>query len=260
MTLINFTPPPVDPAQQPIIIKNINMIRLFPGTPLYKFAVKTDIIQDELDFLEKGCPLTNVSKLPQPEYQLLIDKCNNYMSSKNALMRKPLRLNFDLCVHHDGTVDFTLHCQNCFAPKRFVGKHFWNLKTNSYEGCSKCGSIMHPNLVNFFSQCVLLEHSVRVMETAQLQKYSGSRAVIWGINIWAQIFLVVSPILREIIVGVVDSAYGLHASEQYCGLSVHSPYMLSEMEFDVILTPVADTTELEQFLQRIDKSCDIIRI
>lgn len=42
-------------------------IELYPGTPLYHSAVKRGIIKDRLEFIEKGCPAINVSKLTDVE-------------------------------------------------------------------------------------------------------------------------------------------------------------------------------------------------
>jgi len=47
---------------------NLNMIEVFPGTPLYRQACERDIIRDKQAFLRDGCPLVNVSQLSDSEY------------------------------------------------------------------------------------------------------------------------------------------------------------------------------------------------
>ncbi len=49
----------------------LNMIHIFPGTPIYDYAFKTGVIKDKIKFLIDGCPLVNVSKLTNTRYRAL---------------------------------------------------------------------------------------------------------------------------------------------------------------------------------------------
>jgi anaerobic magnesium-protoporphyrin IX monomethyl ester cyclase len=49
----------------------LNMINIFPGTALYKYACEQGIIKDKIQFLKDGCPLMNISTLSDEEYKSL---------------------------------------------------------------------------------------------------------------------------------------------------------------------------------------------
>lgn len=49
----------------------LNMIHIFPGTPLYNHAFEKGIIKDKVQYLIDGCPLINVSQLTDSEYRNL---------------------------------------------------------------------------------------------------------------------------------------------------------------------------------------------
>lgn len=49
----------------------LNLIQVYPGTGLYRYAVEKGIIADELKFIEDGCPYVNVSKLSDSAYKSL---------------------------------------------------------------------------------------------------------------------------------------------------------------------------------------------
>lgn len=49
----------------------LNMINVFPGTKLYEIAVERGTIRDRVQYLKDGCPLINVSKLTNEQYNAL---------------------------------------------------------------------------------------------------------------------------------------------------------------------------------------------
>ena len=58
---------------------NLSMIRVYPGSYLYKVACNNNIIQDRVKFLIDGCPMTNVSKLTNKEYSEMSKKIDNIL-------------------------------------------------------------------------------------------------------------------------------------------------------------------------------------
>jgi anaerobic magnesium-protoporphyrin IX monomethyl ester cyclase len=49
----------------------LNMIHIFPGTPLYKEALRRGVIASGVEYVREGCPLVNVSQLTDEEYREL---------------------------------------------------------------------------------------------------------------------------------------------------------------------------------------------
>nr|MCR4925134.1 B12-binding domain-containing radical SAM protein [Clostridiales bacterium] len=47
----------------------LHMIVLYPGSELYRNAVKNGAIKDQVQFIKDGCPYTNISKMTDEEYK-----------------------------------------------------------------------------------------------------------------------------------------------------------------------------------------------
>lgn len=50
---------------------SLDCIRLFPGSPLYDYAVKNSFITDTVKHIQDGCPPINISKMSDEEYDVL---------------------------------------------------------------------------------------------------------------------------------------------------------------------------------------------
>lgn len=86
----------------------LNMINIFPGTPLYNQAVIQGKIQDKVKFLKDNCPLTNVSKMSDEEYNNLAS--NIYERNMRAKLPSP-RQTIELGI--DGKLTLTASCRKC---------------------------------------------------------------------------------------------------------------------------------------------------
>jgi hypothetical protein len=51
-----------------------DMIISFPGSVLYKRACRNGIIPDPVQFLKDGCPIVNVSKMSDEEFERLVEE------------------------------------------------------------------------------------------------------------------------------------------------------------------------------------------
>ena len=118
-----------------------SMISVYPGTHLYKYAIEQGIINDELDFLEKGCPLINVSKLTDEQHMLITDKAKNYNLAKELLYKSHLsKGGEEFTLKSDGSVAYIGYCPRCYS------KVVYNNLTNTAEyhrchtGCPKCNN------------------------------------------------------------------------------------------------------------------------
>ncbi len=64
----------------------LDLIQIYPGTYLYKYACAKGIIADELKFIEDGCPYVNISKLSDAQYHKLSIQLEELQSdNKNEL-------------------------------------------------------------------------------------------------------------------------------------------------------------------------------
>jgi RNase P subunit RPR2 len=241
---------------------NIDFIRVFPGTQLYKYAINKGIIKDELAFLEAGCPFINVSKIPDYMYSLLMDKyTNGYSRARSMVTRRPLfNKRLHLSLDNNGIVSFTCYCPNCYSVEMINGINLFENIRDPYQKevffrCSQCSQRLRFGLARPFASNQADIYLIRNLAEAFFKKYTGSRVVIWGIKDEIRRLLFVCQTLRDIIVKLVDSNYENYALETYCGLSVEHPDSLKGFSFDYVLTI---TTELHHEITETLASIGII--
>lgn len=51
---------------------NLGVIEAYPGTPIYLEAIKKGLIKDKLEFIKRGCPSFNMTKMSDAQYDLMI--------------------------------------------------------------------------------------------------------------------------------------------------------------------------------------------
>ncbi|MFZ5427658.1 MAG: radical SAM protein [Thermodesulfobacteriota bacterium] len=51
---------------------NLGKIDCWPGTAIYKQALERGVIADPLEYVEKGCPLVNLTSMPRPEWVAML--------------------------------------------------------------------------------------------------------------------------------------------------------------------------------------------
>ena len=219
---------------------SIHMIRVFPGTHLYINAVKRGIINDELEFLQKGCPLVNVSKIPNDVYSLLNDKYHAYATSKSMITRRPLENdNLEFSVDKNGLMTYVCYCPKCYS-KVIVNEKLRIRYTAMLLLCQNCCQILDTALMRSklfnYPDTYLLRNFVN----KYFNEYIGSKVVIWGVTYAIKRLISVSQILRDVVVKIVDINHHKFHHNTFCGLSVENPDTLKEVEFDYILTPVIE--------------------
>lgn len=55
----------------------VDMIIAFPGSVLYKRAVRAGTIPDPVQFLKDGCPIVNVSSMSNEEFTQVVSLVEN---------------------------------------------------------------------------------------------------------------------------------------------------------------------------------------
>jgi radical SAM superfamily enzyme YgiQ (UPF0313 family) len=221
---------------------NIQLIRLFPGTGLYEYALKNGIITNELDFLEKGCPYTNVSQLTDEHYSILQDRYSRLSWLKNVMNRKPfISKNPEFNIHKDGSVDCEVICTKCHSRVSYkdfdLQYHRKPYAGDRYVGCPRCGQRLHLHTIDLFSISLDMSYLIGNLTNVLLTPYIGKRIAIWGMTTTIRWMILESHILRDSIIAVVDSDYQNKSGERYCGLRVEKPEVLRDTEFDYLLTP-----------------------
>jgi radical SAM superfamily enzyme YgiQ (UPF0313 family) len=96
---------------------DLNMIHIFPGTPLYKNALALGIVNDAVKFLTDGCPLINVSRLSDGEYK---DLASNLYERNMRAKYEPNK--FEVTgIENDGSCTIKIACNNCGSETVVTG-------------------------------------------------------------------------------------------------------------------------------------------
>lgn len=165
-------------------------ITIYPGTFLYKYAVSKGIIEDEVEFLKRGCPQVNVSKMTSIEFAKLMELITN----KNMSIRKGL--DFATVVNSEyakGQVSIKGKCSICGEL------NFWENVIVFRPApliCKKCGQRYDMPITKDMKKNI--EDNIRKI----LDKYE--RCAIWGINDKVMALILQSKVLQKKNIYLVD--------------------------------------------------------
>lgn len=130
----------------------LSPIILFPGSELYKQALRNGTIEDELRFIEEECPLRNVSSMSNDEYLEMVNNTLPRAKAKlNAVKMGKSGHDFDKdTVKNKYSFDYM--CPLCGEEHKYlVSNTEVIMRTNQYS-CSKCGNSFYVNITYEFSE------------------------------------------------------------------------------------------------------------
>ena len=147
---------------------NLNLITVYPGSYLYKYACDKGIIRDKVKFIRDGCPQVRVSKLSDSEFSELIKKI---MEAPMTLAKVLSGVEVDAVDYERGRLDVKGVCTACRTLNRWPDI---KLFTTNFIGCHNCGqrynTVLPPKLRSN------IDLNVRKL----LDRYE--RIAVWGIN------------------------------------------------------------------------------
>lgn len=115
-------------------------IEVYPGAPLYHYAVKKGVIKDRLKFIEDGCPPINVSSLSEAEalrlsllMYLLVVTYNTVPA--RIVSCEPNHVLADSAGNRQQRFDATVICPHCGEQQTHIDYPLYNRKKWS---CLKC--------------------------------------------------------------------------------------------------------------------------
>lgn len=147
---------------------NLNLITVYPGSYLYKYACDKGIISDKVQFLKDGCPQINVSKLTDEEYSKLI---KNIMEAPMTLAKVLSAVEVSHIDYKTGRLDIAGVCTACRHKNQWV-----NIKlfTTNFLGCKKCGQRYNMVLPGELRENI--DNNINKL----LEKFG--KLAVWGIN------------------------------------------------------------------------------
>lgn len=202
---------------------NLNLISVYPGSYLYKYAYDNGIIKDKVKFIKDGCPQVNVSKLSDEELSELI---------KN-IMEAPISLAKVLSTIEVGSVDYKLNRVNlsgvCNACSQRSNWDNVKLFTMNFLICTHCGQKYTSVLPTEF--LLNIENNI----TKLLEKYG--KLAMWGINYHTADLFKNSNVLRNTNIYPVDISEIKRKMDLY-GKQICTPEIINTENIEVVVVSI----------------------
>jgi anaerobic magnesium-protoporphyrin IX monomethyl ester cyclase len=217
---------------------NLYMIRVFPGSYLYKYALEKGIIVDRLSYLENGCPPINVSRLSDSEMKALRDKII-YLNSEMTGATFGIQVSR---IDDEGAYDLKAECMNCGTLNSFKNIKFEYKNVSGADSfcCEQCSQKMRVSPANIVSK-----GTYKTILDNVLEQYFSSFAkqekkiVIWGVTEKSTALLIGSKSLRDCVVAVVDRDYQVKNWTFLDRYKIESPDVLHNLAFDSLIIGAA---------------------
>jgi len=225
-------------------------IFLLPGTAIYNYAVSQKIITDEIDFLERKLPLTNVSRLTEDQYQFLLGRLESYDKAKEIVALTPIVTQYNrFSINNDGGMSIEFYCPICGKKGVFLNVGLDALLSSLGQYCRNCNCMFSWNEQPMIKTFVNLNKHREIYEK-YLSQYKG-RILVYGMNDTIKYFLHAMPEFRKIIVKIVDRNYEYYRNSTFCGLKVEEPGGLKGAEYDFFISAeTIRTDEVKASLER----------
>ncbi|MBF0176571.1 MAG: cobalamin-dependent protein [Magnetococcales bacterium] len=203
----------------------LNLITIFPGTPLYHDAYRRGILKDKVKFLREGCPQINVSKLSDDEFAGLV---RIIMESPITFLKTLDDIRIDEVDYITGRVNITGTCTAC------QHRGDWpkiKLMAATFVSCPECGQRYNVVLPN------VLRQNVEANIEKLLKRYG--KLAVWGINYHTASLIKNSKALLGSGVFPIDISSTKRMMDLY-GKKISAPEVLREKKIEalIILIPV----------------------
>jgi anaerobic magnesium-protoporphyrin IX monomethyl ester cyclase len=168
-----------DHRQYNIVLKSIFT---YPGSELYKYALENKIIKDPVAFLKAGCPVVNVSKMSNDEF--------NIIAHEIALLEvsgyhQAQRVKLELIDASNAFCTLRADCHYCGAENQWSQYRFF---TTSFGVCKQCKGRQRVPLPDpIFDQ---IEKKISLLA-------SKKKIALWGMANHAVDFLERSTVVRR---------------------------------------------------------------
>ena len=202
---------------------NLNLITVYPGSYLYKYACEKGIIKDKVRFLIDGCPQVRVSKLTDEEFSVLV----------RNIMEAPMTLAKVLSTIEVGNIDYKkarLDIQGQCTACRY--HNTWKdikLFTTNFLGCKGCGQRYNT----------VLPQQLRNIIDSNVEKLlvRHGKVGIWGINYHIADLFKYSKVLGDLMVFPIDISDAKRRMDLY-GKTIVPPTVIDEEGITAVVVAI----------------------
>jgi len=203
----------------------LNLITVYPGSYLYKYACEKNIIKDKVKFLRDGCPQVNVSKLTDRELSALI---KYFMDAPVSMTRSLVSAGLKSIDHRTGRIGISGVCTLCKQENNWEDI---KLFTMNFLPCKKCGQKYNVPFIDS------LRLNIEKNLTGLLNKYG--KVAVWGINYHTADLFKNSAVLKDRNIYPIDISEAKRKMELF-GKKIYAPEIieLENIKAVVISVPV----------------------
>lgn len=205
----------------------LHMIILYPGSELYRLAVARGIIRDQVEFIKKGCPVTNVSKMSEQEYRGI-----ELMTSMLNQGRTDCLKNVEVEHTGFGKAALTGNCPRCGARNIWKNQDVFRSLGNLV--CGSCGAAMNTIPADYIG--------TRAEEN--YRKLHGRKVALWPMTNAVAEFLDAVPSALGENTFLIDSSKTKQGA-LYRGKPVCPPDIIDEEQIDTVFVSVTTSVATE---------------
>lgn len=121
---------------------DLNLLRVFPGTKVYEYALEKGVILDEKNYIENGCPNINISELAHEDYVNLKFELENAKSKKVLL---PFKIN--KIKKEKDNIKICYFCRNCLKNNEVT---IFKMSELIECFCKMCSEYHHFSIIDVF--------------------------------------------------------------------------------------------------------------
>jgi anaerobic magnesium-protoporphyrin IX monomethyl ester cyclase len=202
---------------------NLNVITVYPGSYLYKYACEKGIIGDKVQFLKDGCPQVRVSKLSDAEYGLLL---RTIMEAPMTLAKVISGVEVSAIDFETGRIDIAGTCTVC--RQRSAWKNV-KLFTTNFLGCDHCGQRYNTTVPPE------LRANIDANIGRLVERYGA--IALWGVNYHVADLVRHSEVLRGGNVRVIDISSSKQQMDLY-GKKVEGPAAVEDGKVGAVVIAI----------------------
>ncbi len=191
-------------------------IRICPGTELYDYAVNSGVINNQIKYLEDGCPIINVTKLSDEEF------FNNLKTIENATQNRmypPKKYTLKEINTVKKRLLVEINCKNCKKDFLVSADNMVNAGTARYL-CPQCQQYYSVNIPMLFPKIV----SNGINQYIESLK---NPVILYGASARLKGFLNIIKLNNHLDITIVDSD-AKKQGEKIEGFAITTPEIISE--------------------------------
>ncbi len=179
----------------------LSAIITYPGTPIYKYAIKEGIIKDPVQFIKDACPVVRLSRYMNDEdYRWLFSQLATLPRMLHTFPRDVEIAHID---YVSGCIDVKGKCKTCGTDNEWFKSRLFVLETLA---CHKCGRRHIAPVPQMVSD--LISKNID-----KLVEHFGSMA-FWGVNSYFH------NLVETLHPRNMDKVYCIDKSDVRCGLDI----------------------------------------